>query len=37
MEETHTGVSIVMYVGSIAIAVLLTAIITVLIMRRKNR
>lgn len=37
LQATDTGVSLVLYAGSLAIAILLTAIITTLIVRRKKR
>ena len=37
LQATGTGVSLVLYVGSLAIAILLTAIITTLIVSRKKR
>ena len=37
LQATDTGVSLVLYVGSLVIAVLLTSIITTIIVSRKKR
>jgi len=37
LQATDTGVSLVLYLGSLVIAILLTAIITTVIMSRKKR
>ncbi len=37
LQATNSGVSLVLYVGSLAIAILLTAIITTVIVSRKKR
>lgn len=37
LQAADTGVSLVLYLGSLGIAILLTAIITTLIMNRKKR